>query len=597
MIDLRELIARIQNKDSSETFDPATDSLEAIRDYLATVIGPGLSMFGQVTSVTDATHFESTDLTGFENDAFHGQTPWWVFVFRTTGAAAPQGEWRVISDYLSATGQFTHSSFSVNLVAGDYVMILHGSLIGAIIGSHDGKLWYDQNNGAAGTDYPMGTAFYPSNTPADLRTLAMRYLFWTIIVRGTFTVDASMEGYEFIGHGAYTAGDTIAVNGQDVDASIFRDLNISGAFGGSGLHTFERCGIINPTNICGLFRQCAFQQASFRDNIETDVYDGFAFQGTAALTFSANTKARFFNWHGAMSIASVTGGTLDIFCSDGHITIAASCTGGTINIYGNCTVDDSSAGTTVNLFVTGGGAEGLVYLGEVDTFTDANNFASDDLTAYGDDYFVGWWVMCLWDATGAGGAPQGEYKQITDYDSGTGTITHGAFSANLAVTDKVLLIHPAIYEALTIRGGSGTIQSVLDEWDAQLDLARSANSGDYTMDGTEITLYEENDAHPFQFCGAYIDWTGLNAGGGEDTTVKMYVKIASGGAWRQIYEETFLAAAVPAPPCTPVPRDVNTQCTPGTLYNVYGVKITATQAAVGGGWNDIPIEIFDAKRG
>jgi hypothetical protein len=76
----------------------------------------------------------------------------------------------------------------------------------------------------------------------------------------------------------------------------------------------------------------------------------------------------------------------------------------------------------------------------------------------------------------------------------------------------------------------------------------------------------------------------------------MYLMLVSAGTYRKVYEETFLAAAVPDPVATPVPRDGNTQCVPGRLYNVYGVKVTATQAAVGAGWNTMVFEAFDAKR-
>ncbi|MFA5379092.1 MAG: hypothetical protein WC455_25275 [Dehalococcoidia bacterium] len=239
---------------------------------------------------------------------------------------------------------------------------------------------------------------------------------------------------------------------------------------------------------------------------------------------------------------------------------------------------------------------GLVMLGDVTTYTSTTEFASTDLATREDDYFVGWYVMCVRDDGGAGVAPQGEYRLVSDYVSATGTFTHAAFSAAMAAGDQVMLIHPVLYEILSIKGGGYTIQSIMDEWAANLDLARSSDSGSTVMDGTEKTLYEESSSYPFEFCGGYIDWTGLNAGGGEDTAVKVYLMIESGGTYRKIYEETFLAAAVPDPVCAPVPRDSTTQCTPGRIINVYGVKVTATQAAVGAGWNTIMFEAFDAKR-
>jgi len=157
-----------------------------------------------------------------------------------------------------------------------------------------------------------------------------------------------------------------------------------------------------------------------------------------------------------------------------------------------------------------------------------------------------------------------------------------------AILAKQLLIQP---------DAADNLSTAMTELEAVLDLARAGDSGDYVMDGNEITLYEESDTTAFEFGGGYIDWTERNAAAGEDTTIQVYLKLASGGSYVQIYTETFLAAALPAPLGVPVPRDATTQCTPGRLYNIYGVKITATQAAVGGGWNTLAFEAYDSKAG
>lgn len=152
--------------------------------------------------------------------------------------------------------------------------------------------------------------------------------------------------------------------------------------------------------------------------------------------------------------------------------------------------------------------------------------------------------------------------------------------------------------ASTITGGAGTIQDLIEEFAAFFDVARSPQSGTYTFaDADEETLYEKSSVHPFPFYGGYIDWTGANAGAGEDTTVKVYIKLKSGGTYREIYEEIFLDAAVPDPVATPVPRSSTTDTEPKPILNVYGVKVTASQAAVGGGWNSIDHQWFDGLRG
>ena len=87
---------------------------------------------------------------------------------------------------------------------------------------------------------------------------------------------------------------------------------------------------------------------------------------------------------------------------------------------------------------------GLSFEAEVTTYTSATEFASTDLIGKGDGYFIGYYVYVVRDAGGAGAVPQGEWGFISGYTSATGTFTHTAFSAILAVGDKVLIQHPYI---------------------------------------------------------------------------------------------------------------------------------------------------------
>ncbi len=94
--------------------------------------------------------------------------------------------------------------------------------------------------------------------------------------------------------------------------------------------------------------------------------------------------------------------------------------------------------------------QGLVYQGTVTTYTDTTHFACKNLAGLGNDFFASasyadWEIYALWDKGGAGAAPQGLLARCTDYVSSTGTFTHSAFaSGNLAVGDKVLLVHPIL---------------------------------------------------------------------------------------------------------------------------------------------------------
>ncbi len=237
----------------------------------------------------------------------------------------------------------------------------------------------------------------------------------------------------------------------------------------------------------------------------------------------------------------------------------------------------------------------LAHEGFVTTFGGANTFSSTFLAHYGDGAFDGWYVGCVWDQAGAAAAPQGEFRLITQYATISGAFTHNAFSANLAAGDRVVIISPLLYEILTIRGGAETLESLMDEHQAQLDLGEG-DPQTLLMDGTEQTLVETTgSAFIYEFLGLFIDWTGLNFGGGEDTEIRAYIRV-DGVNYREVYSETFLAAARPVPVVTVHPRNANTDILVPALTLKADFRITATQAAIGGGWNSLNFFFVDAKR-
>jgi hypothetical protein len=90
-------------------------------------------------------------------------------------------------------------------------------------------------------------------------------------------------------------------------------------------------------------------------------------------------------------------------------------------------------------------AGGIAIPAAVTTYTDPTHFKATSLEGLGDNYFsAGWYVYVQWKSTGTGGAPQGEYKPVVAFTSLDGTVQHTAFSVPFLVTDKVLLIHPAL---------------------------------------------------------------------------------------------------------------------------------------------------------
>ena len=147
-----------------------------------------------------------------------------------------------------------------------------------------------------------------------------------------------------------------------------------------------------------------------------------------------------------------------------------------------------------------------------------------------------------------------------------------------------------------IQGGTKTLETISTTVDDILDVARSGDSGTYHMAGagSERNIYASGTVTtPYEFDGGYIDWTGCAVYGSCDTRIRGYMRIESGGSYREFYDETLIAAALPDPILTPVPRDGTTQITPSRVFNQHGLKITATQTA--GTMNTIKCEWMDAK--
>jgi len=86
------------------------------------------------------------------------------------------------------------------------------------------------------------------------------------------------------------------------------------------------------------------------------------------------------------------------------------------------------------------GLTGMAFRGDCTTNAVTTTVVSSDLAGWGDDFFnTGWVIICTYDASGAGTAPEGEVRDITNYVSSTGTFTVAAFTAALTENDKVLV--------------------------------------------------------------------------------------------------------------------------------------------------------------
>lgn len=77
----------------------------------------------------------SDDLAGYGADFFNGNYFLQVLFNANSATNAPEDEVRQITDYATATGTFTCTAFSQNVETGDYILILHESMV--MIGRDD----------------------------------------------------------------------------------------------------------------------------------------------------------------------------------------------------------------------------------------------------------------------------------------------------------------------------------------------------------------------------------------------------------------------------------------------------------------------------
>jgi len=239
---------------------------------------------------------------------------------------------------------------------------------------------------------------------------------------------------------------------------------------------------------------------------------------------------------------------------------------------------------------------GMVWRVPVTTATSTTVFAASDLINLtdGNNDLVGWWIYVVWDAGGASAAPEGEYRQITDYVDSTGTVTHNAFSAQLALTDVVLIIPPFLYESTASRGGATTLQAINTEQRAGLDFARVQTiASPTTLSAAVQAIYSNTNGRPFFFGGGTISWDSGAWAGGESVTVNVDTK-TDGSNWENLWTITLVAAA--APLTLGVPSDANSALlnVPQGFWNDgSGVRVTAQQTVEGADFGVISHSFVD----
>lgn len=205
---------------------------------------------------------------------------------------------------------------------------------------------------AVGVD---GTLDSPIKAGANVRTLSdtlktrkIRYLDNEIHV-----LDAvSWDGYQFEGDGNALA--TVTVDGgTSFNGASFKNLIVQGEFpGGVDVVYFENVGLQNEVGLplIAVFLRCGLSDFFFYTGgvaIFRDCFDSVTPGNPFVLCIDGNaiaTTIEFRRFAGQMRIDLMTaGGAIDINLNSGTVTVDATCTNGSIKVYGTGRVINNSA--------------------------------------------------------------------------------------------------------------------------------------------------------------------------------------------------------------------------------------------------------------
>jgi len=163
----------------------------------------------------------------------------------------------------------------------------------------------------------------------------------------------------------------------------------------------------------------------------------------------------------------------------------------------------------------------LAYYGVVTRVISNTQFVATGLAGLGDGALVGYAAYVLAKADGTITAPHAEQPAVTAYISSSGTFTHAAYTATLAVGDQLILLHPNIAATIKLAGTPPGVGSTVANWQvAEADI---------------ISIGADNIRNKLH--SLVLD---INALAGT-VTIRLYQQV--NGVERRVYQQAFTVAA------------------------------------------------------
>lgn len=218
------------------------------------------------------------------------------------------------------------------------------------------RVWIDVDDGAAGTQYPLGTPARPVSNYADAAAIiASRSFSPRYHLRGTITLSDDEPSSNWLGNSALV--DTITLSGAvDIDDATFERVQVSGSMLGHA--KFIECIIGATTGFFGKAIGCGITGtltmpagALTQDVILVHCYS--VVPGTSTPVIDCNDATgldlSIRNYSGGIEVRNFSdvGNAMTIDLNSGHAVLDSTVTAGTIVVRGTGHLTDNSSGATV----------------------------------------------------------------------------------------------------------------------------------------------------------------------------------------------------------------------------------------------------------
>ena len=221
---------------------------------------------------------------------------------------------------------------------------------------YGGYIVIDQSTPNTGIDHPYGTNALPVNNPTDALIIANKYGITKYLIRGHITIINDMSSSTFIGD---SYGSRITVESfASVHSSFFKNLIIDGDFSGGDLQA-ESCIIGDSLNISGELVKCGISSSIHVKPYGILTLDNCSSRSPSTdviinmnPTQDVSLNIRGFSGDLLITNCDTPASVASIDINGGRVTLAPSCTLGSISIKGVTKVIDNSNGTLVDTSLT-----------------------------------------------------------------------------------------------------------------------------------------------------------------------------------------------------------------------------------------------------